>query len=132
MSVTNRAIVASLVLLSGFYLISGIVLFFFSQHIFNTLPEYYGLFNNHFVKDAGIAFLCSGIMLVLAVFDAARRFIYSFCASLFVVLHALFHVHMIFSGMVPGAYLGYELLQVIAPAFFLLLLLCVIYFKAAE
>lgn len=91
------------------------------------MPEYYGLFNNHFIKDAGLAFLSSGILLVFALFRESERLVYSFCASIFVVLHGLFHIQMLLGGMVPGEYVAYELMQVVIPAFVLLVLVGIIY-----
>lgn len=123
----ERLIVTLLGLMSLFYFASGIALYFFSQQTFDSMPSYYGAFNNHFIKDAGLAFASSGILLVFAIIKKPERFIYSFCASLFVVLHGLFHVKMLFSGMVPDDYLPYELLQVIIPAFVLMILVGVIY-----
>lgn len=68
-------------------------------------------------------------MLALALFRSNERFIYSFCAALFIVLHALFHSQMLLTGMVPAEYTVYELLQVIIPAFVVLILVGVIYSK---
>ena len=123
----ERIILLLLVVLSLFYLASGIALYFFSQLTFDSMPAYYGAFNNHFVKDAGLAFLSSGILLVFALLREKQRYIYSFCASIFVVLHGLFHVQMLLSGMVPGEYTAYELAQVIIPAFVLFVLVGVIH-----
>ena len=127
MNLEDKIIVALLGLLAVFYLASGIALYFHPMQTFDSLPSYYGEFNHHFVKDAGLAFTSSAILLFLAVFKRRERLIYSFSASLFVVLHGLFHVQMLLSGMVPKAYLGDELVQVIAPAMLLLGLVVVIY-----
>lgn len=123
----ERIIVLLLGLMSLFYLASGIALYFFSQLTFDTMPGYYGVFNNHFIKDAGLAFSSSGILLVLALFRESERLIYSFCAAIFVMLHGLFHIQMLLSGMIPSEYIAYELMQVIVPAFVLLVLVAVIY-----
>jgi hypothetical protein len=129
MASKDKVIPFLLALMSLFYLASGVALYFFPLQTYETLPGYYGAFNNHFIKDAGLAFSSSGIMLALALFRSNERFIYSFCAALFVVLHALFHIQMLLTGMVPPEYTFYELLQVIIPAFVVLVLVGVIYGK---
>ena len=125
----ERIIGLLLGLMSFFYLASGIALFFFSQLTFDTMPSYYGVFNNHFIKDAGLAFTSSGILLAFALFRERDRLIFSFSASLFVVLHGLFHIQMLLGGMVPREYLAYEVMQVIVPVFVLLVLVGLIYFR---
>lgn len=127
MNSNDKFITAILSLVTVFYLASGIVLYFFPQQTFDSLPAYYGVFNSHFVKDAGLAFLSSGLLLVLSVTRRNERFLFCFCASIFVVLHALFHLHMLYKGMVPGEYLSYELLQVLLPALVLFILVLIIY-----
>lgn len=123
----QKIIVGLLAVLALFYLAAGVSLYFFSQSAFDSLPDYYGVFNAHFVKDAGLAFSSSGILLCLAVFDAKHRFQYAFAASLFVVFHGLFHVQMLATGMVPADYTVYELLQVVLPALVTLVLVGVLY-----
>ena len=112
-----------LAFLALFYSVSGIVFFVFPQFVFDLLPEYYGLYNYHFIKDAGIAFFSSGIMLFISLAKASLRVILAVCGSLFVLLHSLFHVQMILSGMVPREFYGLELFLVIIPA---ILLMCII------
>ena len=132
MNLMDKVIVVSLSLLAVFYLASGIALYFFTQQTFDSLPSYYGAFNNHFVKDAGLAFTSSAILLILAIIRKSQRLVYSFSASIFVVLHGLFHVQMLFSGMIPGDYLSYELLQIILPASALLALVTLIYIRHSK
>ena len=127
MKFTDKVIVSGLSLLAIFYFSSGVALYFFSQQIFESLPEYYGAYNAHFVKDAGLAFSSSAILLLLAIINKPQRLVYSFSASLFVVLHGLFHIQMLLAGMVPGEYLGYELIQIILPASVLFGLVVLIY-----
>lgn len=123
----QKIIVGLLAVLALFYLAAGVSLYFFSQSTFESLPSYYGVFNAHFVKDAGLAFSSSGILLALAVLSTKYRLQYAFSASLFVVFHGLFHVQMLATGMVPEGYTGYELLQIVMPASVLLVLVGVLY-----
>ncbi|MEM8560922.1 MAG: hypothetical protein AAGF57_01740 [Pseudomonadota bacterium] len=123
----ERTVAVLLGLLAIVYLFSGLALLFFSKTMFDSLPVYYGVFNGHFVKDAGLAFMSSGILLFIAVLRAEQRLLFSFSASLFVVLHGLLHIQMLVTGMVPSTYITYELLQIILPAALLLLLVCVLY-----
>ena len=105
-----------LALLALFYIVSGIALFVMTKFTYNMLPDYYGDFNNHFIKDAGLAFLSSGIMFAISLFQSQLRITLAMCGSFFVVLHGMFHIQMIASGMVPVEFYGYELLQIIIPA----------------
>lgn len=123
----DRIIVALLAITALFYTASGIVLYFLPERTFDSLPGYYGAFNLHFVKDAGLAFLSSGLMLVLALLMPALRLVFAFCASLFVELHALFHLQMVLSGMVPSQYYSYEVLQIFLPALVLLAAVLLLY-----
>ncbi len=107
------AVLAALAIL---FISTGFALLFNSRSVFDGLPDYYGLFNNHFVKDAGLAYLSSGIMLAIAVFHRRLRSAFAFCGALFVVLHGIFHIVMVANGMVPSAYLTEEVVSVIGPA----------------
>ncbi|MGB0970240.1 MAG: hypothetical protein ACPGVG_04665 [Mycobacterium sp.] len=107
------AVLAALAIL---FLGTGLALLFNSRSIFDGLPDYYGAFNNHFVKDAGLAYLSSGTMLAIAVFHRRLRSAFAACGALFVVLHGIFHIVMVANGMVPSAYLIDEIVSVIGPA----------------
>lgn len=125
----ERTVAVLLGLLAIVYLFSGLALLLFSKAMFDSLPQYYGTFNAHFVKDAGLAFMSSGLLLCLAVFRAKQRLLFSFSASLFVVFHGLLHVQMLVTGMVPPGFVTYELLQVVIPAGLLLVLVCILYVR---
>ncbi len=109
-------LLAFLAVLAILFLGTGFALLFNSRSVFDGLPDYYGSFNNHFVKDAGLAYLSSGIMLAIAVFHRRSRSAFALCGAFFVVLHGIFHVTMIVNGMVPSAYLKQEIVSVIGPA----------------
>lgn len=116
-----------LVFMALFYTSSGIALFWFTQFTFDSLPKYYGQFNNHFIKDAGLAFLSTGIMLIAAIYHKPSRVILSICGAIFVVLHALFHIQMLLGGMVPAGFISNEMLQVVLPAALLIVVVALIY-----
>lgn len=122
----------ALAVLALFYSVTGIALYFFPEPTFSALPVYYGVFNLHFIKDAGLAFLSSGVMLCAATINLSGRVNFACCAALFVVLHGLFHVQMLFSGMIPGDFIAYEFMQVILPALFLLILVAVLVRRRGE
>jgi hypothetical protein len=48
------------------FAVTGIFAFVFPESFFGLLGDYYGAFNNHFVKDAGIAFFSAGFLLLLS------------------------------------------------------------------
>ena len=116
---SHPLLLALLGLLALFYTASGLLLYFTPEDTFAGLPAYYGDFNLHFVKDAGLAFLSSGVLLLAAVRTPAHRLRYSLCGALFVVLHALFHLQMLVGGMIPPDYYGYEFVQIFLPALLL-------------
>lgn len=113
-------------LLGSAFLMSGVFAFFFSAHFFGLLGEYYGAFNNHFVKDAGLAFFSSGLLLLLSVKMIEWRTPLILGGSIFVVLHGLFHIHMLIMGMVPTPLDAViEIVIIISPSVLTLyLLLC--------
>ena len=121
MNTLNRILVVLLALLALQFLATGYAIYFHSQEFFDSLPDYYGQFNVHFVKDAGLAFLSSGIMFAAAVFSKKYRPAFSIGGALFVVFHGIFHVCMLMMGMVPEGFYGSEISGVIAPALFTLL-----------
>lgn len=99
------------------FLITGLFAFFAPTQFFSLLGSYYGTFNSHFVKDAGIAFFCSGFLLLLSLKIIQWRLPLTFCGSLFVILHGAFHTQMIMRGMVPTAFdIGIELVVIIMPS----------------
>lgn len=122
MTTGEKILTGLLILMALVFTLSGLNFYFNSEAAFSGLPSYYGVFNNHFVKDAGIAFTCSGIMLGLGAFNRRSRLIFVFCGSLFVVLHGLFHVSMLLKGMVPSEFYPLEFGGVIGPAFITLVL----------
>jgi len=106
------------------FLLAGLFAFFYPSQFFGLLGSYYGTFNYHFVKDAGIAFFSSGLLLLLSLKIIQWRLPLTFCGSLFVILHAVFHIQMIATGMVSTASdMGFELVVIVMPSVLTALLL---------
>ena len=122
MTIGQRILRVSIGVLALFYLSTGVFFYFFPHDAFGLLPAYYGEFNVHFVKDAGLAFSSSGILLLAGILRQRVELPYLYGGSLFVFLHAGFHIQMLVAGMVPDAFIAYEVSQVIAPSLILLLL----------
>jgi len=105
---------------------TGLFAFFLPEHFFNLLPSYYGSLNIHFVKDAGLSFLSSGLLLTLSLTYAKWRIPLTLGGILFVFLHGLFHAQMLINGMASTfTDLAVEIIVIIIPsvlAFTLLLL----------
>jgi len=81
------------------------------------LGDYYGVFNSHFVKDAGIAFFSSGGLILLSCKISKWSVPLTLGGSLFIILHALFHVQMLAMGMAPTVLdLAKELIIIISPS----------------
>lgn len=97
--------------------VTGIFAFACSETFFNLLGSYYGTFNNHFVKDAGIAFLSSGVLLLLSARIPKWCVPLTLGGALFIVLHGLFHVQMLVVGMAPTVLdVATEVLIIISPS----------------
>jgi len=109
----------------GFF-VTGLFAFFYPQEFFSLLGDYYGTFNYHFVKDAGIAFLSSGSLLLLSLRFIEWRLPLTLGGALFVVLHGVFHVQMLIMGMATTtADIAFEVLVVISPSVLAALLLVI-------
>jgi hypothetical protein len=84
-------------LLPGFlYTLAGLILFFESHIFYETLGYIYGSFSDHFIKDGGLAFLSSGILLGLSHFIKNSRHSLQWAGLLFLNLHAVFHIWILF------------------------------------
>lgn len=90
------------VVLGVSFTITGIVAFFLPQTFFDQLPDYYGVFNLHFVKDAGLAFFSSGTLILLSIRLKKWSVPLTLGGVMFVVLHGLFHIQMLLMGMAPA------------------------------
>ena len=90
------------VVLGVSFTITGIVAFFLPQAFFDQLPDYYGVFNLHFVKDAGLAFFSSGTLILLSIRLKKWCVPLTLGGVMFVVLHGLFHIQMLLMGMAPA------------------------------
>ena len=99
------------------FLLTGLFAFSYPALFFSLLGDYYGTFNYHFVKDAGIAFFSSGALILLSIRLVKWRVPLMLGGALFVVLHGLFHVQMLVMGMAPTLLdITIELLIIILPS----------------
>jgi len=103
--------------LGAAFAITGVFAFISPEVFFRLLGDYYGIFNSHFVKDAGIAFFSSGGLILLSCKISKWSVPLTLGGSLFIILHGLFHVQMLAMGMVPTALdLAIELVIIISPS----------------
>jgi hypothetical protein len=108
------------------FLITGLFAFFYPSEFFSLLGDYYGTFNYHFVKDAGIAFISSGSLLLLSLRFIQWRLPLTLGGVLFVVLHGVFHLQMLIMGMATTpADIAFEVLVVISHSVLAALLLII-------
>lgn len=107
-----------LTLVLGFgFSAAGLFAFILPATFFGLLGDYYGEFNYHFVKDAGIAFFSSGLLILLSQWVAMWRLPLLFGGALFVTLHGVFHIQMLFMGMAPTFLdIVVEIFVIIGPA----------------
>jgi len=112
------------VILGAGFTATGVFAFVFPTTFFALLGDYYGVFNNHFVKDAGIAFFSSGSLILLSTKITKWAVPLTLAGSLFIILHGVFHLQMLAMGMAPTALdVTKELVIIISPAIFTALLL---------
>jgi hypothetical protein len=106
------------------FTVTGIFAFVSPETFFGLLGEYYGAFNNHFVKDAGIAFFSAGCLLLLSTRIPKWCVPLTLGGALFIIFHGLFHAQMLVMGMVSTATdLAIEILIIISPSVLTLVLL---------
>ena len=110
------------------YAAIGVFAYVAPHSFFNLLGPYYGVFNYHFVKDAGIAYFSSGVLMVASSKSLQWRCPFLIGGAMFITLHGLFHVQMLVSGMIAdsGAILK-ELAFIIIPALIVFALALVTY-----
>jgi hypothetical protein len=105
------------VILGVGFTVTGIFAFACPETFFGLLGDYYGAFNSHFVKDAGIAFFSAGCLLLLSTRIAQWCVPLTLGGSLFIILHGVFHMQMLVMGMVSTATdLAIEILIIISPS----------------
>jgi len=115
--------ILALILGAGFAA-TGVFAFLFSEIFFSLLGTYYGTFNNHFVKDAGIAFLTSGSLILLSLKLTQWKLPLTLGGALFIILHGVFHMNMLAMGMAPTAMdVAKEILIIISPSILTAILL---------
>jgi hypothetical protein len=79
-----------------------------------------GPLNPHFVRDIGCAFLAVGAAQIWAAFDRRNRLPLVSVSALFLVLHALLHVHDTLRGLLDAGHWWMDLPGVYLPAVVLL------------
>lgn len=99
------------------HLLTGIVVFVMPQWFYDTVPGVAALgpFNLHFIRDAGLAFAASGILLALG----WRRHDYVLCIAgcTWVCFHAAYHAQMwVARGMPADLVAWVNLLGIQLPA----------------
>jgi hypothetical protein len=106
------------------FAVTGIFAFVSSETFFGLLGDYYGAFNSHFVKDAGIAFLSAGCLLLLSTRITKWCVPLTLGGSFFIILHGLFHIQMLIMGMATTALdVAIEIFIIISPSVLAALLL---------
>ncbi|MEO8452162.1 MAG: hypothetical protein ABI647_20390 [Gemmatimonadota bacterium] len=71
--------------------------------------------NPHFIRDIGLAYLCSGVMLVYAVIDPRGRWLAAVAGSLWLGAHGALHVYEVLAGIGAAAVLWGDAPAVLGP-----------------
>lgn len=90
-------------ILGAIFLATGLAAFFASEQFFASIGNYYGDYNAHFVKDAGISFFSAGVLLILSLRIPKWRVPLTLGGALWIMLHGCFHIQMLLMGMFPTA-----------------------------
>lgn len=77
------------------YIIAGLILFFGTEQFYHLLGYIYGPYSDHFIKDGGLAFISSGILLSFPIVDKIRKASFIIAGLIFLNLHSFFHIWMI-------------------------------------
>lgn len=105
------------------YLVSGALIFFFPLFFYEILGNYYGPFSEHFIKDSGLAFSASGMLLLYRSKSSLHLTIHTKASgNLFLLFHSLFHLEMLLRDHHPWNPF-FELFIIILPPFLILLLI---------
>lgn len=97
-----------LILLGIFHAANGVFMLFAPDQWYYTVPgvPHTGPINHHFIEDIGLAFLASGVGLVLGARAGVAAAAFALAGATFPTLHAVMHVLMWFShGFPQGAQL---------------------------
>jgi hypothetical protein len=106
-----------LILIGTIAVATGIYMFVVPQTFYDRTPgvEMMGPFNVHFIRDAALAFLASGIAMVWGAVTRNRGV--AFAGAAWPLLHALFHIQIWIVRGTPFDFVaGFNFLAVIAPA----------------
>ncbi len=97
-----------LILLGIFHAGNGVFMLFAPDQWYMTVPgvTHTGPMNHHFIEDIGLAFLASGIGLILGSRAGVAAAAFALAGAAFPTLHAILHVTMWFThGFPQGAQL---------------------------
>jgi hypothetical protein len=110
----NRYFILSIAWL---WLAAGVLIFALPQVFYDITPgvKLMGPFNNHFIRDVGLAFSASGLCTAYGV--TKRKFELVVVSASWPLLHAIFHFFMWLHRGVPiDEIFLFDLVAVIAPA----------------
>ncbi len=110
----SRAIV---LLISLAWAAAGVVIFSLPQMFYDLTPgmKLIGPFNDHFIRDVGLAFFASGLCVMYGWISHKVDWIVA--GALWPFLHAIFHVYIwIHRGMPFDEIFLFDLIAVVAPA----------------
>jgi hypothetical protein len=114
-------------------IINGFWMLFFPHHWYANLPadvSAYGPFNEHFVRDVGLAFFGSGVALGWAAISPLQRKTWLIAGVSFLLGHAVIHAVSQFTGVGPHHVLQKEIAMIYVPA--MLLIIAVSYVSKRE
>jgi hypothetical protein len=97
----DRLVQILIVLPALFSLVNGGFMVWNPNGWYELLPtvRVTGAFNQHFIRDIGIAYLTSGTMLVYAARFPSGRWLAALAGALWLSLHGAFHIWELFTGV---------------------------------
>jgi hypothetical protein len=55
--------------------------------------------NPHFIRDIGLAYIASGVMLVYAAWNPPMRWLAAFAGSMWLMVHGILHIYEVLTGI---------------------------------
>ena len=111
-----------LLVFAALLLLTGIAIFVAPQKFYDLTPgvKMMGPFNLHFIRDVGLAYFASGLMAGWGAMKRNRTL--AMAGSLWLVLHAIFHIQIWYARGAPVDTIGlFNWAAVILPAFIVFL-----------
>jgi hypothetical protein len=97
----DRVAQALIALVGVFALIFGIFMLIHPYEWYQLLPtvKFTGPPNQHFIRDIGLGYAASGVMLCYAAINPPMRWLAALAGSLWLIVHGILHIYEVLTGI---------------------------------